>query len=249
METPLKSKLKSGKTVLGTWCEIPSPEFINVLAKAGLDFVITDMEHGAIDYETAGKMVMAAEVEGCSSIIRVPQNTESAILRALEVKPEGVIVPHIENASDRKKVINSIKFAPVGNRSLNPYVRAGGYKSRLNFTKEENTRTLSAILVESQEGIKNIESILDDKNLDLVYLGNYDISVALNCPGDTGNPKVIDTLKRLTKIVTGKKKIAGTMFHNKEELNLFKSFGIQFLCYKVDTSIVFDEIEKIRKLV
>lgn len=244
----LKTKLYSGKTVIGTWCEIPSPEFINVLAKAGMDFVIIDMEHGAMDYELAGKMVMAAEVEGCSPLIRVPMNNEPIILRALEVAPEGVIVPHVDSAKERNQVIQAIKFPPIGNRSLNPFVRAGGYQSSHNFTQEENKRTLSAILVESLRAIKNIEQIVDDNNLDIVYMGSYDISVALGCPGDTKNPKVLATLKKLAKVITRKKKIAGCLFHTKEDLEFFKDIGVTFLCYKVDTAIVFDAVQKGLKL-
>lgn len=240
----LKNKLYSGKTVIGTWCEIPSPEFINVLAKAGMDFVIIDMEHGAMDYELAGKMVMAAEVEGCSPLIRVSMNNEPTILRALEVAPEGIIVPHVDTEKERKNVINAIKFPPIGNRSLNPFVRAGGYHSKPNFTEEENKRTLSGILVESLEAIKNIERIVDDENLDIVYMGSYDISAALGCPGDTKNPKVLATLKKLAKVIRRKKKIAGCLFHTKEDIDFFKEIGVTFLCYKADTSIVFDAVQK-----
>lgn len=247
--TLLKNKLAAGKTVLGTWCEIPSPEFINVLAKGGLDFVIIDMEHGSCDFEQAGKMVMAAQVEECSPIIRVSTNNESAILRALELGAEGVIVPHVESAEERKRVIDAIKFPPIGIRSLNPYVRAGGYRSTSDFTTEQNKNTLSAILVESLQGIENIEAIIDDEYLDVVYMGSYDISVALGLPGKTKHPKVVKVLEKMTKIITKKKKVAACLFHNSDDLHFFKKNGVKFLCYKVDTAIVFDEIQRVRKLI
>ncbi len=245
----LKDKLLKGQVVFGTWCEIPSPELIHVVASGGMDFVIIDMEHSSMDFQIAGQMVMAAEVEGCSPLIRVSKNDDSAILRALEVKPEGILVPHIDSAVDRKKVIQAAKFAPIGNRSLNPYVRAGGYRSRKDFTKSENDRTITGILVESLSGVKNINSIISDDNLDLIYLGSYDLSVALGCPGETKNHNVLNTLEKLTKIITKKGKIVGSMFHDQEELNYFKKIGTQFLCYKVDTSILFDEIARVKKLI
>lgn len=245
----LKEKLFKGKIVIGTWCEIPSAELINVMALAGMDFVIIDMEHSSMDFRTAGQMVMAAETEGCSALIRVSKNDDSAILRALEVKPEGILVPHIDSAGERKKVIQAAKFPPVGDRSLNPYVRAGGYQSKKDFTKSENKRIITGILVESLAGIKNINAIIADDNLDLVYLGSYDLSVALGCAGDTKNHRVLKALEKLTKIIRKKGLIVGTMFHDPEELIFFKKMGMQFLCYKVDTSIVFDEIAKIKKLI
>lgn len=247
--TSLKEKLQSGKTVLGTWCEIPSPEFINVLAKAGFDFVIIDMEHGAMDYEMAGKMVMAAEVEGCSPIIRVPMNNMSIILRALEVNAEGVIVPHVETAEERKNIVRAIKFPPLGDRSLNPYVRAGGYRSQAGFTQEQNKRTISAVLVESLKGIRNLRGILSDSSLDIVYMGSYDISAALGVPGETKHPKVVKTLTQMSKVIRSKKKVAGCLFHTEEDLRFFKKIGVRFLCYKVDTGIVFGEASRIRKLI
>jgi 4-hydroxy-2-oxoheptanedioate aldolase len=245
----LKEKLRLGKTVIGTWCEIPSPEFINVLAKAKMDFVIIDMEHGAMDYEKAGRMVMAAEIEGCSPIIRVGQNNENIILRALEVNPEGIIVPHVENARERKMVVDAVKFAPSGNRSLNPFVRAGGYTSKPGFTKQQNDRTVVAILVEDKGGIKNIKTIVNDPDLDIVYMGSYDISVALGCPGETSNPKVLSTLERLAKIITAKNKIAGCMFHDQKDLAFFRKIGVKFLCFKADTSIVYDEVQRAVNLI
>ncbi len=245
----LKEKLKLGKTVFGTWCEIPSPEFVNVLAKAGMDFVIIDMEHGAMDYELAGKMVMAAEIEGCSPIIRVGLNNDSLILRALEINAEGVIVPHIESAEERKRVVKAIKFAPDGNRSLNPYVRAGGYRAQPGFTKLQNERTISAVLVESLKGIKNIKGIVSDPLLDIVYMGTYDISAALGVPGETKHPKVIKTITKLAKIITSKNKIAGCMFHVDDDLKFFQKIGVKFLCYKVDTGIVYNEVNRIKQLI
>ena len=51
----LKNKLESGKTVIGTWCVIPSPIVIDIICTAGLDFVIIDAEHGPISFETPKK--------------------------------------------------------------------------------------------------------------------------------------------------------------------------------------------------
>src|SRR5579872_3926810 len=102
----LKKKLADNEFVIGTWCELPSPEFINVLAKTGLDFVIIDMEHGAVDISVASKLLMAAEADGCSPLIRVAKNDESAILKALEIAPQGIIVPHIATVADRKKAVS-----------------------------------------------------------------------------------------------------------------------------------------------
>lgn len=236
----LKDRLKSGKIVLGTWCLLPSEAVVNVIAKAGLDFALIDMEHGAISPECALRMVMAAEADGAEAVIRVSSNDESGIGKALDTGASGVIVPHIERAIESKKALSFIKYPPQGVRGFSPYVRAGAYSSRKGYTLAENKRTLSGIIVEGHEGIRGIDSIIDDPRLDLVYLGAYDISASLGMPGEVSNPKVMDILKGCVKKIRVKKKAVGALFHSEQELKLFKSIGVQFLCYRVDSDILFN---------
>lgn len=242
----LKEKLAKGKIVLGTWCEIPSPEFINVLATAGLDFVIIDMEHGAMDFATTGEMTMAAQVEKCSVLIRVARNDESDILRALELAPEGIVVPHIETVQDSKKAIQFTKYPPVGMRSLNPFTRAGSYHTTPTYTTSQNENNIVSLIVEGKKGIANIEKILD-KNIDVIYIGTYDISTVLGVPGEIKHKKVLNTLETLVKKIRKQGKIAACMFHDEEELAYFKRIGIQMICYKVDTAVVYDSFSKIKR--
>jgi len=238
----LKEKLKKGKFVVGTWCILPSPQLVNVLAKSGLDFIIIDMEHAPTGFETAQSMIEAAESEGCEAIIRVPNNDEVNVLRALDIGPSGVIVPHIESVADREKAMSYIKYPPIGIRGFSPYTKTGFYHSRPEHTKLENDKTLSGIIVEGMSGIRDYEKIIDDPALDLIYLGAYDLSVALSIPGQVGNPKIKELQKNCTKKAREKNKAAGGIFHSETDLSYFKEIGVQLLCYKVDTNIVYDAI-------
>lgn len=243
----LKDRLKNGEFVVGTWCVLPSVSTINVLAKAGLDFVIIDMEHGPVDFHLASQMIMAAEVDGCEAIVRVSNNNESDILKALDIGASGVIVPHIETVQDREKAIAYMKYPPKGVRGFSPYTRAGGYISKVDHTMRENEATLSGIIVEGLEGIENIDEIIDDQDLDIVYIGTYDLSVVLGVPGDVKNQKVMKTLEKCVEKVINKGKAAGSLFHTLDELEYFRDLGMQLLCYKVDTSVLFDKYNAICK--
>lgn len=238
----LKDKLKKGEFVIGTWCILPSPQVINVLAKSGLDFVLIDMEHGPSGFETAQSMIEAAESEGCEAIIRVPNNDETNVLRALDIGASGVIVPHIESVVDREQAMSYIKYPPVGIRGFSPYTKTGSYHSRPDHTKLENDKTLAGIIVEGMSGINDFDKIIDDPNLDLIYLGAYDLSVALGIPGEVNHPKIKEIQKEYTKKAREKNKAVGGLFHSKDDLSYFKEIGVQFLCYKVDTNIIYDGI-------
>jgi len=244
----IKESLKNGSFVLGTWCDLPSPSVVNVLAKAKLDFVIIDMEHGPMDYKTAQEMAMAAESEGCEALIRVPQLNGSDILRALDTGVAGIIIPHIESVEDRKKVVKFSKFPPQGHRGFNPYVRSGGYKKGNDeYFSAQNNRIILGLIVEGPGALKDLDNIIDDPEIDVVYIGTYDLSVALELPGDVQNPKVIEALEKAVAKIRKAGKSAGCMAHNTNDLNKFKKLGIQFICFKVDSSIIHDTVAQFRK--
>lgn len=244
----IKKRMKEGDFVLGTWCELPSPAVINVIARAGLNFVIIDMEHGAMDFKIAQEMVMAAEADGCEAIIRVPCNNESDILRSLDIGASGIIVPHIENVDDRKKAVTYNKFPPSGSRGFNPYIRAGRYHNTgKTYCEEQNKKTLLGIILEGRNGLSDLDRIIDDKDIDLVYIGTYDLSVAIGVPGEVNNKKVIDALEDATIKIRKKGKCVGGMVHNAEELKRFKKIGIQFITYKVDTAIIYESFNEMGK--
>ena len=244
----LKQKLKNGETVLGTWCELPSASVSNVIAKSGFDFLIIDMEHSTMDYKIAQQMVMAAEADDCEAIIRVSRNDESDILRALDTGALGIIVPHIESVDDGKKAVWCSKFSPLGKRSYNPYIRAGAYHVQdKDFFNKQNEKTLLAIILEGVNGLKNLEKIAAIPEIDVIYIGVYDLSVALGVPGDVKNKKVINALEDAVTKIKKKGKSVGGMIHNVDELKRFKEIGIQFIAYKVDTAIIYESFNTMRE--
>lgn len=242
----LKERIINKKEVFGTWCIIPSPEVINILAKAGLDFVIIDMEHGSTDYKTAQQMVMAAEADGCEAIIRVGDNSEIDVLKALDIGASGVIIPHIDSVEECKKAISYTKYPPKGIRGFSPYARSGGYCSQSGYTDIANDKVITGIIIEGESGIRDINKIVDNDELDIVYVGTYDISSSLGVPGDVKNPKVLKVLEECVEKITRAGKVAGCLYHTQDELEYFRKIGIGFMVYKVDSSVLFDGFKEIR---
>jgi len=244
----LKNALKEGSFVLGTWCDLPSPAVVNVLTKAKLDFVIIDMEHGPMDYRTAQEMAMAAECEGAEALIRVPRLDESDILRALDTGVSGIIVPHVEDVQDRKRIVAYSKYPPTGERGFNPYVRCGSYhKAGGEYFNEQNNRIIVGLILEGIEALRNLETIIDDSEIDLVYIGTYDLSAVLGLAGDVQHPNVLKELEKAVVKIRKAKKSAGCMIHNVQDLKKFKELGIQFITYKVDSAIIYDAISDMRR--
>ena len=87
-----------------------SPEFCEVAARSGLDFVIVDMEHGSFGIEAAVNMIRAVEAGGAAAVVRVPDATRTNILKVLDA---GAAVVLVFRTSRPKKWRNRSSIRPV----------------------------------------------------------------------------------------------------------------------------------------
>lgn len=244
---PLKQKLKEQKQVIGTWSSLSSPNIVNVLGTTDLDFVVIDLEHGSMSYETVENMVRAAESSQISPIVRVGDDHEQTILRALETGPRSVMVPHVNSVEKAKRIAKCCKYFPAGNRGLSPYTRIHDF-THIDIQESlqtENQETMVGILVEGQEGLDNLEKIVKVDGIDLIYLGLFDICQSVGLPGQLNHPKVLDQIKRCCNLIQANGIAAGSMSTNVEYINMLKDVGYTFIAYLNDAAAMkfhFDDI-------
>ncbi len=236
----IKEKLLSNKPVIGTWSIIPSTIVSDIIASTGLDFIIIDAEHGPISFSEAQQMAIACEARGVSPIMRVGGVNESDILKALDIGVHGIQIPNVENATDVEKIIEFSKYPPIGNRGFSPFTRAGRYSinNSKTHTTSSNQNTLVGINVEGEAGVNNLDEILKINELDIIFIGLFDLSKALGIPGEVDNPKVESLLKDVTKKILDSGKYPGTIATSKEKMKLHLSIGIKYLLYLVDCEML-----------
>ena len=241
----LKNKLKSGEIVLGTWTVISSPTLTEIMGSSGLDFIIIDHEHGPFDFDTSENMIRAAENVGCTPLIRVPENNQSYILRALEIGSHGILVPQIENRNEASQAIQSMFYSPMGNRGVSAFTRASGFNAmgEKGRNLSVNDKILSILLVESAEAINNIEEIIEIDGIDVIYIGTYDLSHSLGTPDDIYSEKVLSALEKTVKIIRDKGLACGVLAQSKEDVKRWSNMGFQFIPYIAECGIIKEAFE------
>ena len=248
----MKRTLKQGKVVIGTWCTIPSASVINVIAAAGLDFVIIDMEHGPHSFQTVEDMIRAAEIEDCTPLVRTAKNDGALILNALDIGAHGVVIPHIESRVDVELAISHVKYYPLGNRGFSPFTRAGSYSlyNVQNHSEVENEQTLLLLVLEGKKGIENLDNILNIENIkdkvDVIYIGAYDLSQAIGFPGQVDHPEVKKNLEiSITKIRDHGIAAGGYVAKNSTDILWMYNMGMQFITLLPDCTILFHAFESL----
>ena len=234
----LRKKLKSGKTVIGTWNTLGSTMSTKVLASSNLDFQIIDMEHGPFSLSNIHDHVVSSSYFGCETLFRVPTNDPWMSLQALDQGVSGILVPQVEDKMSALKASSSLKYHPLGERGFSPFTLSGEFTNEKvkQYHEDSNSNNILILLLESKKALNNLEEILEIAEVDVIYIGAYDLSKSLNIPGDIFNKRVVDLVQQASKLIEKSNKVAGSFVpQNKDQMKLCVDLGLRFITYSVDT--------------
>jgi len=242
IENHLKRTLNAGKVVFGPFMKFTDPAAVEIMGFAGFDFVIIDEEHGPISIENSQNLIRAAESVNITPIIRVGNNDEVLILRALDIGAQGIEIPQINSRSDAVRAVKSVKYSPQGERGVCRYVRAANYSSmdKFKYFESANKETMIIAHIEGVQGINNLDEILSVSEIDVVFIGPYDLSQSLGIPGEVKHPLVIEKMKEVVSKCKESKVAAGTFADDIETARTWISLGVQYMAFSVDVGILYD---------
>lgn len=235
-----RDRLLDGETVIGPFQMIDSPAVAEIAGLAGYDFTILDQEHGPLTAETTLGLCAAAERGGASPVVRVRANDPPEIQRALDVGADAVEIPQIESLADAEAAVAAARFAPLGERGLSPYVRAGGYKGGPEYTDKQNEHVTVIVHVEGQAGVEAYDDIVAVDGLDVVFLGPYDLSQSLGIPGQVHDDRVTEQMEDLCDRAAAAGTVVGTYADDPAMANRWIEAGAQFVALYVDAPTLLD---------
>jgi 4-hydroxy-2-oxoheptanedioate aldolase len=243
----LKDNLKKGNTLYGSFCKIQDPAIVEIAALSGFDFVIIDMEHGPYNIESTQNMIRAAEAPGITPVVRVTENSETLILRTLDIGARCIQVPQVSTKKDAERLVKATSFYPKGERGMFRYVRAADYTAidgATHFGTADDS-ILTIIHIEGKEGIENLSEIICVEGIDVVFLGPYDLSQSLGVPGEVHHEKVVNCMKDAVKLAQKKGKAVGTFTESIENAKKWKDIGVQYISYSVDVGLIMNSFKNI----
>lgn len=212
----LATKLRNGSTVIGPFCNLTDPQAIEVAGLAGFDFCILDHEHGRMSVKDVEHLVRAAEASGTSAVIRVAELSTAQITTALDCGAEAVQVPNLATVAHARSAVEAARyFKPGGQRGTSPYNRAASYNMNGAFDPQGlDQEQLLIIQVEGEEGLANLEAILEVDGIDGVFLGPNDIARSLGLAGQMAHQRVVAAVEAAVVRIRAKGLFAGTFCAN-----------------------------------
>lgn len=171
---------RSDAPALGTWVKIPAMEIMELVALAGFDFAVIDLEHSPINLESAYQLIGTALYTGVSPLVRVPTLDPGVVQRVLDAGAEGIMLPHVDTAEQARAAVSTMRFPPLGARGVGSTGRAGAWGGR---TREEYLRygqheVVLIAQIESALGVRNSGAIASTEGVDALFVGAADLSVS-----------------------------------------------------------------------
>lgn len=184
----IREKFLNHELSVGTFTQLSSTVAVECLGRTGLDYVLIDTEHSAVGIEFLSSAITAADAAGIVPLVRINDITRSKVLQPLDYGAQGLIVPAVETVDQVRRLVEYAKFPPMGNRGFCP-TRDGGYgydeismQGTEAYFAHANRETLLIPQCETVGCLEHIEEITAMDGVDGIFVGPFDLSIALGRP-------------------------------------------------------------------
>jgi 4-hydroxy-2-oxoheptanedioate aldolase len=206
MELPhnaFKRALKEGRQQIGLWSSLSSNYTVEVIAGAGYDWILLDMEHSPNDLESLLSQLQAAAPYPTHPVVRVSWNDMVTIKRVLDVGALSLLIPYVSTVAEAKSAVAATRYPPAGVRGVAGTTRATRFGRVQGYAKKAQEEICVLLQVETREGLDNIEAICAVDGVDGVFIGPADLHASLGHTGETANPEVVplmeEAMRRIRK--------------------------------------------------
>src|SRR6202140_251576 len=196
----VKARMQAGEVALGMPVRLGRSGDIARIAKAtGHDFIFIDGQHSLFHLETIGHIARTALACGIAPLVRVRGIDDADVSLLLDNGVMGIVYPDVNNAAQARKAVDICKFSPIGKRSVSGGYPHFDYRSVPLTTSvpQLNDSCLLVCMIETMEGLENVEAIAAGKGVDVVHLGSNDLLANMGKPGKFNDPALVVAQERL----------------------------------------------------
>ncbi|HVZ14204.1 MAG TPA: aldolase/citrate lyase family protein [Bauldia sp.] len=196
----LPTRLRDGAGLVTGWLSIPDPLVAGHMAQEAFDCLVLDMQHGHYEFKTAALGIGQAALRGVPVIVRIPVGDYAMASRLLDAGAAGIIAPMINSVADARALVAYTKYQPLGERSWGPALalNMNGLPAAEQL-KTANGLTLAIPMIETANAVAALDDILAVEGVGGVFLGPYDLSIALTQGGpmNAQHPAVISAMEKV----------------------------------------------------
>ncbi|PPK93738.1 4-hydroxy-2-oxoheptanedioate aldolase [Kineococcus xinjiangensis] len=230
--------LTSPGPLLGGWSSLASPAAVASLARSGFRWVVLDMQHGEHDDRSVRDCLRGTTATDAPVLVRPPRLDTQDIGRALDAGAAGVVVPMVSTPEQARHAARACRYAPTGNRSWGPHALDAALSAPA--PAEADAAAICAVMVETRDGLANVDAIAATEGVDVVFVGPFDLSLELGTDVDAllAADGADDPLPTVVRACRERGVVPGAFGSTAERSARFLDLGFRFVAAATDSGLI-----------
>ena len=249
MELPrntFKRALAEGRQQIGLWSSLSSNYTVEVIAGAGYDWILLDMEHSPNDLESLLSQLQAAAPYPTHPVVRVPWNDAVTIKRVLDVGAQSLLIPYVSTVAEAKAAVAATRYPPAGVRGVAGTTRASRFGRVQSYAKKAHEQICVLIQAETKQALDCLEAICAVEGVDGVFIGPADLHASLGYTGETANPAVVPMMEEAMRRIRQAGRAPGFLTPVEADAKRMLAAGCLFCAVGADTGLLARGAEALR---
>jgi 4-hydroxy-2-oxoheptanedioate aldolase len=227
----LRRRVLAGEPSIGAWVNLGSLVSAELVARAGFDWVVLDLEHGMGSEADVHAQLLAVQGTPTCALVRPASAERLRVGRALDLGADGLVVPRLETPVEVVETLRWMRYPPAGIRGVALTTRGGGYFriGHADLASSVNERLLGVFQVESPEAVAAADQLAAIDGVDVLFVGPADLSHAMGMPGRFAEPAFTDALDTVVGACRANGKAAGILLADASLVPAYRDRGFTFL--------------------
>ena len=243
MSTPLDNgrlarRIRQGGTTIGSFSGLGSPAAAEVMAAAGAEWVLLDLEHGGGSERLVGDTVPAVGAYGAATLVRVEQAERIRIGRVLDAGAAGVMLPRLSSAAEVEEAVRHLRYPPAGDRGVATYNRSVRWGMDREALGRAGDEAITIVQIETLGALEEVERIAAIDGVDVLFVGPLDLSYALGTPLDLESEPFRAAVDRVLAAASSAGICAGILSPTADAARQRAEQGFRFLAVGSDSTLL-----------
>ena len=235
----LKHRIYAGETVHGSWINLGSLVSAEIMAYAGFDWLLIDLEHGAVDFGVMYQQLQILENSEAAILVRTDEASRSKVQKILDAGATGIMFPQFRNRQEAEQAVHAMYYPPRGGRGMAKMVRAMRFGLQADdYISNLEKNLVSVIQIETLDALKDIDAIASTSGVDVLFVGPNDLSLALGIFGQLQHKLYQDAIRAVADAARRHGKVPGVLLQDVSEYEMYAGLGYRFLACGADATFV-----------
>ncbi len=240
-----KAALREQRRQIGLWSSLCSNIVAEIIAYAGFDWILVDMEHGANEVPGVLSQLQAMALGTAEPVVRVAWNDMVLIKRVLDTGARSILVPFVQNAEEATRAVAATRYPPLGVRGVAMTPRANRFGRVAGYHRTSHEQMCVLVQAETRAAVREIESIAAVEGVDGIFIGPSDLAANLGHLADVNHPEVQSTIASACSQIRAAGKAAGMLARGPDDAARYLDMGFTFIAVGSDAGILNQGAQKL----